>query len=699
MTLGGGSPLSAIKGIGPAAARSLAAAGLVTIEDLLWYLPYRYEDRSQLRPIASLLETESGITVAGELTRVGERFARSRRLRIVEAVVADTTGALPVVWFNQPYLARSLHKGCRVWLHGALRAAPGGGRLQLVNPEWEVEDEDDAPLHVGRIVPIYRRAGSFSGRRLRSLVARVLEELAPAPEVLAPWLPHPHSLPTLDAALRAAHFPSAGETVAGVAAALAELAARRSPAHRRLALEELLALAVTLEREKQRRRGRRAVACVITEEIRARARALLPFRLTPGQRRVVAEIVADLRQPHPMARLLQGDVGSGKTIVALLAVLVALESGAQAALLAPTELLAQQHFFTLQRLLSRAAQVPELLIGSMPARAKQAIRERLASGAARFVVGTHALIEDDVAFARLGLVVIDEQHRFGAAQRQALVGKGEAPHLLVMTATPIPRSLALTLYGDLEVSVLDELPPGRTAIRTALRDDRARARMADFLLHELAAGGQIYWVFPLIEESEKLSLRAVTAHLDAVKAALPGARVGVVHGRLAGSEREATMAAFASKQLDVLCATTVIEVGVDVPNASVMVIENAERFGLAQLHQLRGRVGRGERRSICILLAGADCSGEARRRLELFASTTDGFRIAEEDFAARGPGELTGLRQWGRPELRFADLRRHRAELELARELAASAAAAGTLDALAAALERHHAVGDAVAPG
>jgi ATP-dependent DNA helicase RecG len=355
-------------------------------------------------------------------------------------------------------------------------------------------------------------------------------------------------------------------------------------------------------------------------------------------------------------------------------------------MLAPTELLAQQHHDTLTRLLSASGHGPALLIGSLPAAEKRRVRAALGDGSTRFVVGTHALLEDDVVLPRLGFVVIDEQHRFGVAQRQALLDKGTAPHLLVMTATPIPRSLALSLYGDMDVSLLDELPPGRTPVKTVLRDEAARPRLTEFLRREVGEGGQAYWVFPLIEESEALTLRAVSTYVRSVRAALPGVNVGMVHGRVPAAEREATMAAFAAGEIQVLCATTVIEVGVDIPNASVMVVEHPERFGLAQLHQLRGRVGRGSRRSLCVLLLGERAIGETRARIEAFAETTDGFRIAEQDFRLRGPGEFTGLRQWGRPEFRVAVLWLHREELEAARAVAAAAAARDELDRLAHAL-------------
>jgi ATP-dependent DNA helicase RecG len=686
MTLALSSPLSAIKGVGGVGERAFAAAGLATVGDLLWYLPHRYEDRSNPRRIASLTVPDMTVTVVGRLVQIVERRARNRRLRIVEAVVDDGTASLAVVWFNQPYLTTTLREGMRVWLYGTLRPARSGWGLQLVAPEWEVEDEEESPVHLGRIVPMYRRVGGWSGRRVRTLMARALEGLAEISDPLAPLLPADLGLPPLGEAVRAVHFPVPPADGRDLEAFYEALSTRRTPHHRRLAFEELLALAVVLERQRRRRHRQRAPACVVTDEIRDEARLVLPFHLTAAQRRVLAEIVADLQKRYPMARLLQGDVGSGKTIVATLSALVALASGHQVALLAPTELLAQQHHLTLNRLLQPTPYRPELLIGSLAAAEKQRVRRELAVGTAHLVVGTHALIEDAVVFGRLGLAIIDEQHRFGVAQRQALLEKGDAPHLLVMTATPIPRSLALSLYGDLEVSVLDQMPPGRSPVRTLLRDDASRPKLADFLRKEIGDGGQVYWVFPLIEESDKISARAIASHVRAVRQALAGVRVEVVHGRTPGPEREAVMAAFAGGDVGVLCATTVIEVGVDVPNASVMVIENAERFGLAQLHQLRGRVGRGRRRSFCVLLAGKECSPDARGRLELVAATADGFRIAEEDFRLRGPGEFTGLRQWGRPEFRVASLWHHRRELEAARSLAAAAAQRGELEAVAAAL-------------
>lgn len=689
-------PVQAVRGVTAAVARELAGAGIETVGDLLWRLPYRYEDRSNPQTVAGLAALDVPVTLVGRCTHLVERFARGRRMRITEALFDDGTGCLSVVWFNQPYVASHLRRAGRVWLHGTLRLHPGGRGVQLVAPEWELEDDDHDAVHHGRIVPVYRRIGRLGGRQLRSLVFRTLEALDLPEDPLAEFVPPVLGLPPLPQALRNVHFPASDVATSGNGV-LADYLMRRSPAHRRLAFEELLALAVVIERQRERRQGLPAVRCEIDEAVRRRAREVLPFSLTRAQRRAVGEIVADLQKPYPMARLLQGDVGSGKTIVATLAALVALEAGAQVAFLAPTEILAQQHTETLERLLRATPYQPRLLVGSLPAREKQQVRAELATGQVRLVVGTHALLEDDVVFPRLGLAIVDEQHRFGAAQRQALVEKGVSPHVLVMTATPIPRSLALSLYGDLEVSVLDELPAGRRPVRTVIRDDTSRPRLFEFLRRELADGGQVYWVFPLVEESAKLSLRAVASHARAVRAGLPGVPTGVVHGRLPAAERQRIMDAFAGGEIKVLCATTVIEVGVDVPRASVIVIEHADRFGLAQLHQLRGRVGRGERRSYCVLLVGPECSELARQRLDVIASTADGFRIAEEDFRLRGPGEFTGLRQWGRPEFRVANLLLHRAELEAARAVAATAAASGHLATLEERLGPGRGLGSTVA--
>jgi ATP-dependent DNA helicase RecG len=615
-------------------------------------------------------------------------------LDLVEALVQDSTGALPVVWFNQPFLAKTLRPGVRVWLYGTVRRAKSGWGLQMVAPEWEVEEEEEQePLHLGRVVPVYRRLGAVSGRQLRSLVARALKLAELPPVFLDRYLP---GMPSLAEALRSVHFPQNPEPMEEL---LDQLARRVSPYHRRLALEEFAGLSLVLEKNRQLREKKPAPVCSVGLRERELARAMLPFSLTSAQKRALAEIVADLQRPIPMARLLQGDVGSGKTIVAALAALVVLASGHQVAFLAPTEILAQQHFATLSRLFAPLPFAPQLLTGSTPAAEKAALRQRLAFGETLLVVGTHALLEEAVSFPRLGLAIIDEQHRFGASQRQKLVEKSAAPHLLVMTATPIPRSLALSLYGDLEVSVLDELPPGRQKVRTVLRTRQALPKLLAFLRQEVAASGRAFWVFPIIEESESLSVKALLAHERELRRSLSPIPVGLVHGRMRPEEREKMMRAFAAGEVKVLLATTVIEVGVDVPAATVMVIENPERFGLAQLHQLRGRVGRGSRRSFCVLLVDEELPWEARQRLEFFAKTNDGFAVAEEDFRLRGPGEFTGLRQWGRPEFRAASLFLHQRELELARALVRQILAEGKGQELEQGLVLPPTLGTEVAPG
>lgn len=660
----------------------LARGGIRTVADLLWHLPFRWEDRACPTPFEAVRAGDKAVTVCGEVVDVRVRRVRSR-LSIVEVAVSDGEASLAVVWFNQPYLATSLKVGQRLWLHGSARPGRLWG-VELSSPEWETESDEGEAVHHGRIVPIYRRVGGVGGRRLRSLVARVLAQVdRSTPDLVATLLPDGAALSLLDA-FAETHFPSVAGDAGQRRALLDQLARRATPAQRRLALQELLGLAVSLEQARQARRSRRAERCQVTDEIRAQARAVLPFRLTQAQKRVLREIVADLQQPVPMARLLHGDVGAGKTVVAALTGLVVAECGAQVAILAPTELLAGQHHATFSRLLAGTAHRPALLVGSLPEGEKREVRDGLASNTIRIVVGTHAIFQQSTAFARLGLAIIDEQHRFGVAQRERLVGKGRAPHVLVMTATPIPRSLALALYGDLEVSVLDELPPGRTPVRTVVRDGEARGRVLEFVSREIAGGGQGYWVFPFIEDSEDVPVRAIASHAREVRRGLPGASVGVIHGRMPVAERDQVMAAFVTGDVAVLCATTVIEVGVDVPQASVIVIENAERFGMAQLHQLRGRVGRGRRTSYCILLLGESCAPEARERLHRFASLSDGFEVAEEDFRQRGPGEFTGWRQWGRPDLVVADLRTHGAELERARAVARRWAEDGRLDRLAA---------------
>jgi ATP-dependent DNA helicase RecG len=610
-------------------------------------------------PVAQALAAgEGSFTLAGRLS--GLRLLRVRRLRLVRGVLADGSGALPVVWFNRPYLVQQTDPEAEYLLHGPLRSGTAG--TELVNPSCERAGEGGAfpAFHAGRLTPVYPAIQGLGAPVLRRLLAGLLQEIdfAALPEPLPPRLLARHGLPRLGEALQALHAP-------GADADPALLNARRSPAHLRLIYGELLAFERDLARLRERAvQVRRGHAYRFDEDIRQVAREILPFRLTAAQKRALREIRDDLASPRPMLRLLQGDVGSGKTIVAALALLIALENGYQGAFMAPTELLAEQHYANLERLLGGRYRVG-LLTGG--ARDLAARRRQLAAGEIQLAVGTHALIQEGTAFRRLGLAVIDEQHRFGVLERRDLETKGDRPDLLVMTATPIPRSLALAAYGDFEVSVLDELPPGRTPIATEVLAAGKRAAVYRRLRAALAEGDRAYVVFPLIEGRDEVEAEAVSVLGEQLRTNLAEFPSAVLHGRLPREERERVMRAFAAGEVRVLLATTVIEVGIDVPEATWMVIESAERFGLAQLHQLRGRVGRGERPSRCIALAGTP-SREGKRRLEVFAATQDGFRIAEADMEIRGPGDLLGTRQAGLPRFRVADLARDLEWLEKARD-------------------------------
>jgi len=648
--------------VGPARARALAAAGLATVGDLLRHLPYRYEDRREVVPVAAATAGRAA-TCRGRLTGIRRLRTRRRGFSLVRAVLADSSGALPVVWFNQPYLFQQLREGEEYLLHGAvrpLRETPP--TLELLNPTCEPAGK---ALHGARIAPVYPAAGKIGPAVLRRLLDAVLDErvgLDPRrlPETLPEELRERHGLPPLGEALLALHRPERAPAAAGLPAVTA-LNERRSPAHRRLAYEELLRLQVALALLRERETAApRTLVYRVDDPLRAVVRGLLPFRLTAAQKRVLGEIVADLQGPHPMLRLLQGDVGSGKTLVAALALVVALESGYQGAFMAPTELLAEQHYANLERLLGGRYRLGLFLGGRGDA---GRLRERLAAGEVQLAVGTHALIQEGVAFRRLGLAVVDEQHRFGVRQRALLRGKGgereEQPDLLVMTATPIPRTLALTAWGDLAVSTLDELPPGRSPVETAVVPAGRRRAVYRRVREELAAGGRAYVVVPLIDAATEDRGRTATASLaeaaERLRGELAGWPLAVLSGRMPAAERERVMRDFSRGEARILLATTVIEVGVDVPAATCMVIESAERFGLAQLHQLRGRVGRGPRPSCCFAVHGR-LTGEGRRRLAVFARTNDGFEIAEEDLKIRGPGDVLGVRQAGLPALRWARL-------------------------------------------
>ena len=659
-----------LRGVGDKRQRDLRRDGIACVEELLFHLPFRYEDRSRFAPIAELRPGER-VSVQGRV--VAPRLLRTRRrgFTIFRMIVEDDSGALTAIWFNQPYLERLFPEGSLVILYGEASVGRQAAlTLQMENAEYEVvtsESGDEPTLHTGRVVPIYRRTGGLSSRRLRRLVHNALQDLSPTlPDPLPRALRERMSLLGRREAFERIHFPPPEEP-------LAPYQDGTSEAHRRLAFEELFFLQLGLALRRQGVRAEaRGTAFEMTPAIRERLKRVLPFRLTGGQRQALQEILADLRSPHPMHRLLQGDVGCGKTIVALLAALLVIANGHQAAFMAPTEVLAEQHFLGLRRLLDGSGVRLGLFTKGGKAAERREREAALAAGEIDLAIGTHALIQEEIRFARLGLAIIDEQHRFGVVQRQSLRGKGASPDLLVMTATPIPRSLALTVYGDLDVSSIRELPPGRTPVRTHLRGPESRGQILEFLRREVQAGRQAYVVFPLVEETEKSDLKAATEGAERLANDLPGITLGLLHGRLKSAEKEVAMAAFVAGEAQVLVATTVIEVGIDVPNANLIVIEHAERFGLSQLHQLRGRVGRAEHPSHCILLTSSAAPGEdARARLEAMVATHDGFRIAEEDLRLRGPGDFFGTRQWGLPPLRVANLLRDRLLLETAREAAA----------------------------
>ena len=602
--------------------------------DFLLALPFRYEDRGHFADVAALT-AGSPATIRARLTSVKSTRMRRGTLRI-EAVADDGTGAIRVVWHNRyPSFAKSA-EGASTVLFGT-PALGNRGELRIENPETEFFDESDAggdPLHSGRIVGVYHRVAGIAPRAWRTLVRGTLDRLGDD------WQGAAKSAPELRDALERVHFPSTLEEA--------------EAARRVLADEELLALAAAIERRRAALRERTGIVLVADDPLRARTRASLPFALTGAQKRAVREIAADLASGRAMARLLQGDVGSGKTVVAGLALLLAAANGAQGALMAPTEILAEQHAASLAGWMEKAGIRLGLLTGRVRGRPRRELLAALERGDVDLLVGTHALVETPVRFRRLALVVVDEQHRFGVAHRTRLFRKGESPHVLVMTATPIPRSLAWAIYGELDLSVLDEKPPGRGAIATRVREASSRDRIYRFAAERVRLGERVYVVVPAIEEGEReVSDTRETA--ERIAAAAGGVAVGVLHGRLPPEERTRVLGAFARGEIGILVSTTVVEVGVDVPEATVMVVENAESFGLAQLHQLRGRVGRSARPSWCALVVGEHASEEARGRLAVLEATSDGFVIAERDLEVRGPGDLLGVRQSGLPALRIAD--------------------------------------------
>jgi ATP-dependent DNA helicase RecG len=616
---------------------ALARLGITTPREALWYLPFRYDDFSDLRPLAELIPDEKqSARVTVQAVRVEPGFRRKPQ-RVI-AQLSDDTGTAEAIWFGRRYVERRLRQGDEIIVSG--KVAQRGWRSQFTSPEFSPVGHES--VHTARVVPIYHLAAGVTQKRLRELLARVVEACLPAIE--DPLTDAERgSLPALDDALRTAHFP---EEAADVTHALD-----------RLAFDELLALQLTLAQARTARDELTAAPIELPPSGIADIVAALPFSLTGDQASAVEETVADLASERPMRRLLQGDVGSGKTAVAAVALAAAVRAGWQAVLMAPTEILARQHHLGLAPLLDRLGVRAEFLSGSLTPARKREIHEAIGGGLAEVVIGTHAVISEAVEFPRLGLAIVDEQHRFGVGQRAALQAKGSdrEPHLLALTATPIPRTLALTVYGDLSISTIRELPPGRQPIRTEIRDRRALPKIQEFLASEAAEGRQSFVVVPLVAESDALEAASAEAEVERLRTALPALRIGLVHGQLRADERDATMTAFAAGEMDILVATTVIEVGIDVPNASVILVEDAERFGLAQLHQLRGRVGRGAHRSFCILLS--DTTEElAQERLSVVAGSQDGFHIAEQDLRLRGAGNLLGTRQSGLPPLRVASL-------------------------------------------
>ena len=644
-------PVTELRGVGSGIAAKLAAIGIETLLDLLFHLPMRYEDRTRVHPIGDLDAGDTAFT-CGRIEGADVRFGRRRSLLVT---IGDGTGAMAMRLFHfNENQRRQLRPDRRIACYGEVRPSPGG--IEMVHPEYRLLDDDAQVPTADRLTPVYPASAGLGQTLLRRFIDQALDRFernSEITELLPAGVAARHRLLELGAALRAIHRPPAGtnpETPLHP----------RYPARKRLAFEELLAHHLALRVRRRRLDGLQATAFDRGDGLARRFVDSLPFPLTAAQRRVEREVRADLARTRPMHRLVQGDVGAGKTVIAALAAVAAVANERQVALMAPTELLAEQHYMSFHRWLAPLGIAVVWLSGRMGSRERTRATAAIAGGEAAIAVGTHALFQSQVDFADLGLVIVDEQHRFGVEQRLALRGKGERgglrPHQLIMTATPIPRTLAMTAYADLDTSTIDELPPGRTPVDTAVAPSHRRPEVVARIRHACAGGEQAYWVCTAIEESETLECRAAEDTARELAEALPELRIGLVHGRMPPADKEAAMAAFKEARLDVLVATTVIEVGVDVPNASLMIIENAERLGLAQLHQLRGRVGRGAKRSACVMMYDGPLTETARSRLEVLRETTDGFRIAQRDLEIRGPGELLGTRQTGLARLRIADL-------------------------------------------
>ena len=640
-----------VKGVGPKIGALLARKGLKTVEDLLYFLPRKYEDR---RFVKAITQSEVGRkeTVIGEVIRAEIHPYKKRK--VFEVVLRDDSGTLKGKWFKGSfaYLRNTFKPGLRVILTGDVRLYQF--ELEMIHPDFEIlEEGEDSHLHFKRIVPIYSEAEGLGQKHLRRILLHAVEDYARyVPGPIPREICERQGLIDIIEAVRTVHMPGQEEEIS-------PLNDMRSVAHKRLIFDELFYFELAMALKHKGNILEEGIAFQTRGELSSRFLSILPFGLTEAQKRVIGEIHGDMARPSPMHRLLQGDVGSGKTVVSMAAMLTACENGYQAAIMAPTEILAEQHYRNIARWVESLGLRAALLLGSMRPAEKKEVARQIENGEIQFVVGTHALIQEGVEFRKLGLVVVDEQHRFGVVQRAALRAKGSNPDVLVMTATPIPRTLAMTVYGDLDISVLDEMPPGKKPVKTKIFFEKERPRVYEIVRKEIIKGNQVFIVYPLVTESEALDLKDATRmaeHLQ--KDVFPELRIGLVHGRMKGLEKDGMMKAFNDRQLDILVSTTVIEVGIDIPQASLMVIEHAERFGLAQLHQLRGRVGRSEIPSYCVLMTDHKGSENARKRLRIMEQTTDGFRIAEADLEIRGPGEFMGTRQSGFPDFRVADILR-----------------------------------------
>ena len=659
-----------IKGIGPKLAALLEKREIRTVEDALYLLPLRYEDRRQLIPISSLCSGRSAV-FSGTVLSADVTTTKGGR-RVFEALLRDESGTIACKWFNANAVWMK-----RTWKIGRAGVFSGevnqfGYQREVHHPdaEWLPEGVEvqsllaSDPANFGRIVPVYPLTEGIHQKTMRRIMREVVDGFLSNIESVVPAELCPAEFPALREALGQVHSPPSE-------ADLADLNIGATPAHQALAFDEFFFWELGLALKKHGVALEEGIAFQVTHRYTKELARLLPFELTTAQRRVLTEIKADMMAPHPMHRLVQGDVGSGKTLVALMAALIAVENDYQVAIMAPTEILAEQHWHTIHRWCGQMGLEVTLITAGLKGKAKKEALKRIADGTARIVIGTHAVIQEKVEFANLGLGVIDEQHRFGVLQRGILKKKGANPDILVMTATPIPRTLAMTLFGDLDLSVIDEMPPGRIPVETRVFFESRRTQLYDMIRDEVRSGRQVYVVYPLVEESEKMDLKAASQMAEHLQADIfPGLRVGLLHGRLSPVEKEAVMASFTSREFDILVSTTVIEVGIDVPNATLMVIEHAERFGLSQLHQLRGRVGRGKEKSFCVLMTTGKMSEDGEKRLRVMESTGDGFRIAEADLEIRGPGDFLGTRQAGMPDFRVANILRDGTLLEKARRAA-----------------------------